>query len=149
MHPSWSQLLTEQVIIAVSPGSPNWNSCLLSVSAGKRSWGSSVNIESRLWTGRPGFDSPQGQWCDYFLFTTASRPAVGRTQPSIQWDRTVFPSGWRGRSVKLSTHLDLMPRLRMRGAIPPLPQYVFMAWCLVKHRNNFTSAGEYRDRTLK
>jgi hypothetical protein len=25
----------------------------------------------------------------------------------------------------------------MRGAIP-LPQYVFMAWCLVKHRENFT-----------
>jgi hypothetical protein len=23
----------------------------------------------------------------------------------------------------------------MRGAIPPLPQYVFMAWCLVKHRD--------------
>jgi hypothetical protein len=21
----------------------------------------------------------------------------------------------------------------MRGAIPPLPQYVFMSWCLVKH----------------
>jgi hypothetical protein len=26
----------------------------------------------------------------------------------------------------------------MRVAIPPLPQYVFMAWCLVKHRDNFT-----------
>jgi hypothetical protein len=26
----------------------------------------------------------------------------------------------------------------MLGAIPPLPQYVFMAWCLVKHRDNFT-----------
>jgi hypothetical protein len=24
----------------------------------------------------------------------------------------------------------------MRGTIPPLPQYVFMAWCLVKHRDN-------------
>jgi hypothetical protein len=23
----------------------------------------------------------------------------------------------------------------MRGAIPPLPQYVLMAWCLVKHRD--------------
>jgi hypothetical protein len=23
----------------------------------------------------------------------------------------------------------------MRGVIPPLPQYVFMAWCLVKHRD--------------
>jgi hypothetical protein len=26
----------------------------------------------------------------------------------------------------------------MRGAIPQLPQYDFMAWCLVKHRDNFT-----------
>jgi hypothetical protein len=28
----------------------------------------------------------------------------------------------------------------MRGAIHPLPQYAFMAWCPVKkqHRNNFT-----------
>jgi hypothetical protein len=26
----------------------------------------------------------------------------------------------------------------MSGAIPPLPQYAFMAWGLVKHRDNFT-----------
>jgi len=26
----------------------------------------------------------------------------------------------------------------MHGAIPPLPHYAFMAWCLVKHRDNFT-----------
>jgi hypothetical protein len=28
----------------------------------------------------------------------------------------------------------------MRGVIPPLPQYVFMAWCTVKekHRDKFT-----------
>jgi hypothetical protein len=26
----------------------------------------------------------------------------------------------------------------MRGTIPPLPQYIFMAWCLVKHSDNFT-----------
>jgi hypothetical protein len=26
----------------------------------------------------------------------------------------------------------------MRGAIPPLPQYAFMAWYLAKHRDNFT-----------
>jgi hypothetical protein len=25
----------------------------------------------------------------------------------------------------------------MRGAIPPFPQYVFMAWYLVKHRGDF------------
>jgi hypothetical protein len=26
----------------------------------------------------------------------------------------------------------------MRWDIPQLPQYAFMAWCLVKHRDNFT-----------
>jgi hypothetical protein len=26
----------------------------------------------------------------------------------------------------------------MREDIPPLPQNVFMAWCLVKHRDKFT-----------
>jgi hypothetical protein len=27
--------------------------------------------------------------------------------------------------------------------MPPLPQYVFMAWCLVKHRDNFTYRYRY------
>jgi hypothetical protein len=27
---------------------------------------------------------------------------------------------------------------RMRGAIPPLPQYVFLSWWLVKYRDKFT-----------
>jgi len=31
-----------------------------------------------------------------------------------------------------------VPRSRMQDAITPLPQYVFMAWCLVKHRDNFS-----------
>jgi hypothetical protein len=26
----------------------------------------------------------------------------------------------------------------MRGVIPPLSQYALMAWCLVKHRDNYT-----------
>jgi hypothetical protein len=25
-----------------------------------------------------------------------------------------------------------MPKLRMHGNIPPISQYVFMAWCLIK-----------------
>jgi hypothetical protein len=31
----------------------------------------------------------------------------------------------------------------MRGVIPPLPQYAFMAWCLVKLRDNFTFISFY------
>jgi hypothetical protein len=38
----------------------------------------------------------------------------------------------RGRGVKLTTHLHLVPRSRMRRDIPSLPQYAFMAWCSVK-----------------
>jgi hypothetical protein len=43
-------------------------------------------------------------------------------------------------------HLHLVPKSRMRGAIPPLPQYLSMAWCLVKHRNNlnFTLITNYK-----
>jgi hypothetical protein len=40
--------------------------------------------------------------------------------------------------MKLTTYLRLVPRSRMCGAIPPLPQYNFMVWCLIKHRDNFT-----------
>jgi len=34
--------------------------------------------------------------------------------------------------VKLATHFHPVPRLRKRGAITPLPQYVFTAWRLIK-----------------
>jgi len=33
--------------------------------------------------------------------------------------------------VKLTTRLNLVPRSRMRGAIPPLLQYAFVEWCSV------------------
>jgi hypothetical protein len=46
--------------------------------------------------------------------------------------RGLFPWGYSGRGVKMATHLHLVPRSRMRGYIPPLPQYAFMAWCSVK-----------------
>jgi hypothetical protein len=38
----------------------------------------------------------------------------------------------------MTTHLNVMPRLRMCGAIPPLPHLVFMASCLVEHTDKFT-----------
>jgi hypothetical protein len=52
--------------------------------------------------------------------------------------------------VKRTTHLQLVPRLRMRGVKPPLLQYFSMVWCLIKqwiylhawyfvtHRDKFT-----------
>jgi hypothetical protein len=43
-----------------------------------------------------------------------------------------FISGVSGRGVKMPTHLHLVQRLKMRGAITALLQYVFMARCLIK-----------------
>jgi len=34
--------------------------------------------------------------------------------------------------VKLTTPIHLVPRYRIRGATPPLPQTAFKAWCSVK-----------------
>jgi hypothetical protein len=45
---------------------------------------------------------------------------------STAWRKCTFKNWTRGK--KLTTHLHLVPRSRMRGAIPPAPHYVFMAW---------------------
>jgi len=50
----------------------------------------------------------------------------------------LFPWGWSSGRVKLTTHLHLVPRSRLRVNVPPLPQYVFMVWYLIKHRENLT-----------
>jgi hypothetical protein len=51
------------------------------------------------------------------------------------------------RSVKLTTHLQLVQRSRRYGSIHPLPQYTFMAWCpcvyitLIQPRNDIVRVG--------
>jgi hypothetical protein len=59
--------------------------------------------------------------------------------PSLLFDvyRGFLPRGESYWNSKLTTNVHLVPRLRMRGTIPPHPR-VFMAWCLVKYRYNFT-----------
>jgi hypothetical protein len=62
-----------------------------------------------------------GAWrLGIFLFTTMFRPALGPTQPPIQWVPEAISLG-----VK-------RPKSIMRGAIHPLPQHALMAWCSVK-----------------
>jgi hypothetical protein len=63
----------------------------------------------RLQARRPVFDSRQGQ--GIFLFTTVFKPSLG--------PHTLVSNGYQG--LKLTTHLYLVQRLRMRGAIPPSP----------------------------
>jgi hypothetical protein len=56
-----------------------------------------------------------------FYFTLFAQPALGPTQPSVQWIQGIpYPRVKDGRVVMLTTHPLLVPRLRKRGAIPPL-----------------------------
>jgi len=83
----------------------NWNTNTGSLST-------SVSIVTRpMW-----FNSLQGQWWNFLFTTTVSRPALGPTQPPIQ----VVP-GALTPGVRLTSHIHLVPRLRMRGAVPALP----------------------------
>jgi hypothetical protein len=68
---------------------------------------------------------------NFFLFSTASRTALEPTQSSIQWVPRAFSFGVRGRGVKLTTHLHLLPRLKNVWIYASTPQYAFMEWCLV------------------
>jgi hypothetical protein len=74
----------------------------------------------------------------FFLFATASRLALWSTRPPIQWVLGVLTPGVKRSERDLTTHLHLVLKSRMCGTVTPLPQYVFMAWCLVTYRDNFT-----------
>jgi hypothetical protein len=47
---------------------------------------------------------------DFFPFTTASRPALGRTQPPIKWVPEALSAEVKWMVQKLTTHLPLVPR---------------------------------------
>jgi hypothetical protein len=68
-----------------------------------------------------------------FWLCSLTCSALGPNQPPIQWVPGVL-----SLRVKLTTHLHLVPRSNNAWSYTSTPQYVFMVWCLVKHRDNFT-----------
>ena len=60
-----------------------------------------------------------------------STPDLGPTHPLVQ---CVMGKG----SVKLATHLPLVPRVRMSGAMPLLSPYVFRTWIWTGTSSTFT-----------
>jgi hypothetical protein len=83
-----------------------------------------------------GFDSRPG--LGIFLFTAASRTALGSTQPPLQWvaGALSLEVNWPGREADHSPPSSA--EVKNAWSYTSTPQYAFMAWCLVKHRDNFT-----------
>jgi hypothetical protein len=86
---------------------------------------SSVSIVTRLRAGQPGFDSWQEQGC--FLLATASRPALGTTQPPIQWIQRALSLGVN-QSGREADHLPpSSAEVKNPRSYTSNPPYVFMA----------------------
>jgi hypothetical protein len=61
----------------------------------------------------------------FFFLVSASRSALGLTQPPIQWVPGVLSPGIkRGRGVTLTTHPHLVPRLSMSRSYTSSPPHV-------------------------
>jgi hypothetical protein len=59
----------------------------------------------------------------FFPLASVSRPALGPTQPPVQWVPEVLSPGLKcGRGVTLTTHPHLVPRSRMSRSFTPPPQ---------------------------
>jgi hypothetical protein len=77
-------------------------------------------------TGRSRFDPRQGQ--RIFPLACVSRPALGPTQPTVQWVPGVLSPGLkRGRSMTLTTHPHIVPQSRMSMSYTSSPPSAFMA----------------------
>jgi hypothetical protein len=72
------------------------------------------------------------------FFSSLRRPDLFCGPPSLLFDayRGLFPRGLSDRCMKLTTHLQLVPRSRIRGSIHPLPHTSSCRSAeLVKHKN--------------
>jgi hypothetical protein len=97
----------------------------------------SLHIWATGWTiGVLGFDSRQ--WLGIFLFTTASRTALGPTQLPIKWVPGALSLGINRPGHEANHSLPSSAEVKNSWSYTSTPQYVFIAWFLVKHRDTFT-----------
>jgi hypothetical protein len=74
-----------------------------------------------------------GSWFDHrqgriiLLLSKPSRPALWATRPPVQSVPADLPAGVKQPERETVSQLHLVPRLRMSGAVSPLPPHAFMA----------------------
>jgi hypothetical protein len=100
---------------------------------------SPVSTMTRLRAGRSGFDPRQRQ--GFSLLATASSPALGPTQPPIQWVSAALFLGVKRLGHEADRSPPCSTEVKNAWGYTSTPPYVFMAWCLVKHNDNTSLKG--------
>jgi hypothetical protein len=83
------------------------------------------------------FESRQG--LGIFLFSTASRPALGPNQPPFQWVPGALSPMIKRPGRKANHTPPSSAEVKNAWRYTSIRQYIFIAWYLVKHRDNFTA----------
>jgi hypothetical protein len=73
-----------------------------------------------------------------FLFTIVSRTALEPTRPSIQYVSGVLSLGLKRPGRETDHSAPSSTEVKNAWSYTSTPQYVFLAWCSVKRRDNFT-----------
>jgi hypothetical protein len=61
---------------------------------------------------------------------------VQTSEASYQMGTGNLSPGIKRPGLEANSHMHLFPRMRMLGSISP--PYVFVVWCLIKHKKKFT-----------
>jgi len=67
-----------------------------------------------------------------------TRTVLGPTQTPIQWVAGALSMGVKQPGHEADHSPPSSAKIMNTWSYTSNPQYIFMAWCLVKHRNNFT-----------
>jgi hypothetical protein len=88
-----------------------------------------------------GIQIPAGAAMSFlFIFATASRPAVGPTQPPSEWVKGAFCPGVKQAGRDADHSPPSSPEVRNARSYTSTSQYVFMAF---KYRDNFIFTFEH------
>jgi hypothetical protein len=74
----------------------------------------------------------------FFLFTTASLSVLGPTQSPIQWVPDAVSLGVKRPGHEADSSPPSGAKFKNAWSYTSTPQYVFIVWYLVIHRENFT-----------
>jgi hypothetical protein len=64
-------------------------------------------------------------WAEVSVFSETSRAILRLTHPPAQMVQTALCCGKNSQGVKLASHLNWVPRLRIGGTVPPFPNHLF------------------------